>query len=266
MLLGLLGIAAVTGWAVARDRGDRAPDQAERLSDRVLMGVVTRIDEKTVYMEPTLPPHVHDMLIERGWQPPEQPGEVAVNITESTRFCGTDETTKHGAFAAGDEIVVLTKPAATSEGRDAMVIADKEFARKFIGREGRKHRKRSQERRPVRPLFGEIVALTSDSVTLSLEIPDFVQLKLEERGLAPPDEMPHEITLTLSDNAKFFVQGDEATGIPFVVGDEVAVMAGPSAGDAPAVWIMSDYESARMRMAEREARWGGSRTDDTPPR
>ncbi len=109
----------------------------------------------------------------------------------------------------------------------------------------------------IRPVFGTITALSDDSITISIEIPGFVQAKLDERGIELPADIPDSVTLSISERTHYAQSSEEVDAMPFGVGDQVAVLAG--AGEffgGPVACIISDYASAEARMAEIGRRGG----------
>jgi len=115
-------------------------------------------------------------------------------------------------------------------------------------------RQRLRER--MRPIFGEITALSADSVTITPEVPEFIQNMLDERGIEPPADLPESITLALAERTRFVLDGEPVEDNPFKVGDQVALMAGPDREGERAVWAMSDYATAEARMEEMQERVG----------
>lgn len=114
---------------------------------------------------------------------------------------------------------------------------------------------RARLRERMRPAFGEITALSEDSVTIKPEVPDFIQEKMDERGIEPP-ELPDEVTMALTDHTRFLQDSEQVDSNPFKVGDHVALMAGAEQDGGPAAWVMCDYATAQKRMEKMRERFG----------
>jgi hypothetical protein len=114
---------------------------------------------------------------------------------------------------------------------------------------------RARLRERMRPAFGEITALSEDSVTIKPEVPDFIQAMLDERGIEPPD-LPDKVTMALTKLTRFMQDSEPVDDNPFQVGDHVALMAGPDQDGGPAAWVMCDYSTAQNRMEKMRERFG----------
>jgi hypothetical protein len=101
------------------------------------------------------------------------------------------------------------------------------------------------------PVFGEITALSDGVMMIKVEIPEFIQERMEERGIEIPMDIPDTVELSIADKARFFQDGNPADSMPFSVGDRVAVIAGMGAFGEPQAWMISDYATARQRMQDR---------------
>lgn len=112
-----------------------------------------------------------------------------------------------------------------------------------------------------RPAFGEIIAISDGQITIRPEIPEFVLAKMAEHGMEPPTDLPAEVDLSLCDRTRYVQNSEMVDENPFGVGDMVAIMAGRGAGDMPTAYLMSDWASAEVKLAEMADRWG-ERGDD----
>ncbi len=252
-----LGVLALATIALAQGPG------GGRERGRVAFGIITEISDSILVMEPRIPDLMAERMAERGRSLPELPAELRFAIDDTTEFYLAGESTDISAFAIGDEVVVAGRRG-DSDTPVARKVADPETARQYfeqgMGQRGEQMRERARER--MRPAFGEITALSDSEVTISTEVPDFVQAMLDERGITPPADMPSSATLRGGERAKFFVEGVETEGNPFQVGDKVALLAGPGGDGQPAVWAMSDYASAQAKCEEMKAAGGhGPRGD-----
>jgi hypothetical protein len=252
-----LGVLALATIVLAQVPGEG------RGRGRVAFGIITEISDAVLVIEPRIPDLMAERMAERGRSLPELPAELRFAIDDTTEFYLAGESTDISAFAIGDEVVVAGRRG-DSDTPVARKVADPETARQYfeqgMGQRGEQMRERAHER--MRPAFGEITALSDSEVTISTEIPDFVQAILDERGITPPGDMPASVTLAISERTKFFVDSAEADGNPFSVGDRVALLAGPGGDGQPAVWAMSDYTSAQAKCEEMKAAGGhGPRGD-----
>lgn len=255
VVMGILALAAV---ALAQ-----GPEEGRR-GKRPAFGVITEITDSEIVIEPRIPDMMAERMAEMGRPLPELPAELRFIIDGSTEFYYAGDSASASAFAIGDEVVIA---GGRGEGETpvARKVADPETARQYIEQKlrGRGEQMRERIREHVRPAFGEITALSDSEVTISTEIPDFVQAMLDERGITPPGDMPATVTLVIGERTKFFVDSAEADGNPFSVGDKVALLAGPGGDSQPAVWAMSDYASAQAKCEEMKAAgWNGPRSND----
>ena len=108
-----------------------------------------------------------------------------------------------------------------------------------------------QGRGMTRPVFGEIIALSDGVMTIRVEIPEFIQERMDDRGIEPPLDMPDTVELSIAEKARFFQEGNPTDAMPFGVGDRVAVIAGMGGFGLPQAWLISDYDTAMQRMHDR---------------
>jgi hypothetical protein len=275
-------------------RGPAGADQGQRGQGRLAYGVITQLSDTLLVIEPRIPAEMAERLTDMGRELPELPAELRFTIDQSTRFHYMGEQADYGAFAIGDEIVVRGGP---GEGDTPVArrVADAESARKFIrerlGRRGQGPGWGNRDGGPgmgqgpgmpgdmgqgmrgnmgarMKPVFGTITALSADSITINIEIPDFVQAKLDERGIELPTDIPDSVTLSIVERTHYAQSSEEVDTMPYGVGDQVAVLA--AAGEffgGPVACIISDYASAEARMAEMGERGPGhGRRDGERPR
>jgi len=248
-----LGVLALATIVLAQGPGEG------RGQGRAAFGIITEISDSILVIEPRIPDLMAERMAERGRSLPELPAELRFTIDDTTEFYLAGESTDASAFAIGDEVVVAGRRG-DSDTSVARKVADPETARQYfeqgMGQRGEQMRER------MRPTFGEITALSDSEVTISTEIPDFVQAMLDERGITPPADMPSSVTLRVGERAKFFVEGVETEGNPFQVGDKVALIAGLDGEQQKTAWVMSDYASAQTKCEEMKAAGGhGPRGD-----
>ena len=117
-----------------------------------------------------------------------------------------------------------------------------------------------------RPIFGEILSISEDSITIAPKIPDFVAEKMAERGMDLPTDLPSEATISLTAETKWIVEGKKGDSSSFAVGDLVAIVAKPSKDGQRIALKIGDAASAKQfikpRMQERsgqQGEWRGSR-------
>jgi hypothetical protein len=115
--------------------------------------------------------------------------------------------------------------------------------------------------RRSRPAMGTITAISSSSVTIKPELPQFLADKLKERGIEPP-KLPDSLTFAIAGDTRFIDKGEKVDSNPFGVGDKVVLMLAPGgAGEQPTVRLIADFETAKKKIEEmmqnRSAQGGG---------
>jgi len=266
----LVGVLMLTVFAIAQSGTDDRPQRGERMN-RPVYGTIIQIDVNLLVVKPQIPAFIEERLAEHDQPLPELPAEVQLKLNSNTEFFREGELVSRTEFAVGDIVVVQVHRGADPDNPLALRVADEETARRAIQQvmhEFRERRAGSEDRdrggRQIHPVFGEIISTADGEVTIAVEIPDFIQAELTERGIELPADLPSEVTLRIAARTKFIVQGEEVTENPFAVGDKVAVIAGPGREGEPAAWAMSDYDSAQRRMEERKARQGDRRERGGP--
>ena len=256
ILLSTVALLGITAVATAAPAGEGQQGRWQQ-GQRPVFGVILSIEGDQLTIEPRIPERMRERLSQQGREIPTLPSEIVLTLTSDTKYYLDMESAGLDSFAAGDEVVVLAGPASEGEGRVALKMSDVETAQRAI-LEGLREKKdrggpeelRERIREHMRPVFGEITALSGDSVTIAVEIPDFVLAKMKAMGKEAPAGMPDSVTLNITGRTRFFQDNSPVDSNPFAVGDKVAVMAGPGREGEPTAWAMSDYATAEQRMNE----------------
>jgi hypothetical protein len=282
--IGALVVALVLAATAAFAQGGPRPGNRDRGPEnrgpRPVFGELIAIDGDSWTIAPQIPEFIEDRMEERGR---ELPDEITVSITDRTWFTYAGEDASAADFAVGDMIVVV--PRRTKDGPVAIHVADAESAKEFIGQRMRElqgdggpgmgqgpggqglgrgpagDRGRQADRGP-RPAFGVITAIDGDSLTIEPEVPAFVAERMEEHGRDLP-ELPDELTVLIGERTRFMVDGEPVDGLPFAVGDHLAVMGGLG-GQHPA-FAIADYATVEQHMEEGSGPRGPGNGQGPPP-
>ena len=250
-------------------------ERGKGMLQRVVFGNITSISGNTLTVKPELPPELLDRLAEHGVESPQLPDAVSLVVNDDSKLFMSSGPAQLGDFKTGDKIVAFCDKAEDGSSRKVLRMADADTARQMIaqrmqgqggpgggqgmGRGGEGGPGRfGQDQGPggegglrdkMRPVFGTITSLTDDSVTIKIEIPDFVLDRMQENGRELPADIPSEVTLKYGDRTRFIVNGEPVDGMPFKVGDQVVAMGIKLEGDVAAAAI-ADMASAKQRMEE----------------
>lgn len=114
------------------------------------------------------------------------------------------------------------------------------------------------------PMFGEILSISADSITIAPSLPDFVKERMADRSLDVPTDLPSEVTIALTSDTKWVAGGEKADASSFAVGDMVVIATKPTDDGQLAAIKVADVESAkqaisqdRQKRGEKEKRGGG---------
>jgi len=271
----LVGSALAQGRAEGRGQGP--------MGGMLVYGVITQIDATQIVIEPQLPPDMADRMAESGRELPELPDEVVIPLADDTKYRLAGEDAERSAFSVGDTVVVMRGRGEDGPGA-AKAVADPDSARKFAKRMmGNRGQGRRGQQGPGmrgggegpgrmrgaggegpggmlgRPVFGEIIKISGDELTVKIEIPDFILDKLDEAGRELPEDMPEEITLIVGERTRYLAGGEMNAESPFNVGDSIAAMTRLNINDEPEALVISDLAGAEEFMARMRERRGGER-------
>jgi hypothetical protein len=112
------------------------------------------------------------------------------------------------------------------------------------------------------PLFGEVISVSGDTVKLRPLLPDFIVKQAEKMDIGIHVDQPDEVSITLSERTKFFVDGERQDSLPFNAGDKVTVLLGPKFWDesndnAQVAFVVSDWATTEKRIAQMEKKREG---------
>lgn len=307
-------VASAAGAAGERDGGDRAGRQ--RLG-RPLLGVITARDGDKVTVRPELPDWAVTRLEQRGRELPQLPDSVTFWIGTDTRAFVNGAPAHTSSFKVGDRIAAGLERGKEGKEPTARRIADDATAQQFAAKLGerrtaRRERMASGEVRSEReprgeergprgegggrpphgppPMFGEVLSVSADSITIKPEVPEFVKEHSPEGGpggrgegreggprgegkgaeRGPGRDLPEKITIKLTADTRYFIDSKAQTKNPFKKGSKVAVMQSPdSTRQDHIAEAVSDYATAEARMKQRKEegpRGEGRGGEDRPKR
>ncbi|MCC7479122.1 hypothetical protein IT575_11775 [bacterium] len=260
-----LGVAA---YAAAGGQESAAGEKWQGRRGKVLYGELTQAGATSWTIKPELPPKLKERLesraAEKGIELPALPDSVTVQLGSDSRFWLNGEAAAAGDFKAGEDVVVRLDKSWKESGASVLGAADPQSARNYVlakmghgdgqgGGRGAKHGKGERGgpggHRGPRIAFGEVTAVSADSITIKPELPDFVKQIHEERqkerqerqearggeggkgkGPKEPRELPDSLTFKLSDMTVFVVNEGEKDSNPFKVGDKVGILPAPPPG------------------------------------
>ncbi len=175
----------------------------------------------------------------------ETNGMITASINQQLELQRGENMTKNSKLASGMVILI---------GLVALVLASSAYAKPDnAGRRGDSQR--------GGPMFGEILSISEDSITIAPSLPDFVKERMADRGLAVPDDLPSEATIALTTDTKWVSGGEKADTSSFEVGDMVVVATKPNdEGQLTAIKI-ADVESAKQAIRQDWQQRGEKRSD-----
>jgi len=106
----------------------------------------------------------------------------------------------------------------------------------------------------MRPVFGKILSISADSITVEPMIPQEMLDRMAENGRELPD-LPDEITVGIDDSTQFYFDSAEASASAFSVGDEIVIVA--SGKDNPMAKKVADPATAREYLKNKMGNRGG---------
>ncbi len=267
-----LGVGA---WAAGGSAAGEKGAGGLRGRGRVVYGELTSAGASSWTLRPQIPPKLQERLearaAEKGIELPSLPESITVGVGSESNFWLNGQSAAAEDFKAGDEVVIRLDKSWKETGASIMGAADPQTARNYIcasvdkmradaqgrgdggGGKGERHGKGGPGgpggRRP-HPAFGVITAVSSDSITIKPEMPDFIKEDMEkrqqERAARQAEkgkdgkgkegkgrgqrELPSELTFKLSDMTVFVVNEDEQSSNPFKVGDRVGILPAPPPG------------------------------------
>jgi len=221
----------------------------------IVFGTLQSVSGSTWTIKPEIPPKMKERMEQKGRDIPALPDKVTVTVNGSTKYYLNGKEAKAGSFPTGVQLVVKLDKPLREGGSVAQIVADPETARqmimeKFKGRGGEGGPGGQGDGKRPRPVFGTITSVSSDSVTVKPEVPQFIIDKLPNKGEKLEGKLPDSITVKLDSQTKFVVNSEPQQSNPFAQGDKVAIVGDGEKGNLTAR-VVSDFASFQKRIEQR---------------
>ena len=106
-------------------------------------------------------------------------------------------------------------------------------------------------------VYGEIIAIDGDVLTIRPEVPQELLDRMAERGIEREFDLPDEVKVTIDTETTCMYAGEKATAGDFKVGDVVVAFGAKGDGDDFTARRLADAETAKKFIKERMGNRGG---------